>query len=549
MSEVSRLLHETLRKNNENVSRLATQRAELKDLIKLNEQHESEAKAMAIQLKNTDEKMSRERITYDEQMAILLSKIQQTEESLAASKAEHDKLNTVNAERSAELKKVQQSLENSIGDRDVLQSKLTQLESELKKTSERLQTKSAKVRAQIEAKDSLQFQLHEVNAKMTETEDALQIITDGVDRLSREKAELVVRLKEAEQLIVALNGEIMEAQRVATNHQQALAEKQTKLDHSEKSIAQLTEEKCQLENDNLSLAQARAKAQERINELDDLVMSQSNQLEKQRVESVQKLEYCAQGSTDLKLKLNAAETELIATGQTVKAKSEEVSQLKQEIATMAEKHSSEREDQQSKHDNALAEIESLRLRIYLLQTELTTSTEMQESSRKEIDALLKEKLALEEKEKETDTTINTLNNELVAAKLAHENDLTQLKEFEAEKKRMEGIIEQLTDDRNKVEAEIYRLNQLQSESEDKIVALEVKVTDLHAEKDALSKIIELNANEQSDLNTKIKQLTQASADAEQRFVSELKTAENRIKELNDVRISIFFLILFTSLHF
>lgn len=540
MSEVRRLLHETLRKNNENVSRLATQRAEMKDLIKLNEQHESEAKAMAIQLKNTDEKLSRERITYDEQMATLLSKIQQTEELLAASKAEHDKLNTVNAERSAELKKVQQSLESSIGDRDVLQSKLTQLESELKKTSERLQTKSAKVRAQIEAKDSLQFQLHEVNAKMTETEDALQTITDGVDRLSREKAELVVRLKEAEQLIVALNGEIMEAQRVATNHQQALAEKQTKLDHSEKSIAQLTEEKCQLENDNLSLAQARAKAQERINELDDLVMSQSNQLEKQRVESVQKLEYCAQESTDLKLKLNAAETELIVTGQTVKAKSEEVSQLKQEIATMAEKHSSEREDQQSKHDNALAEIESLRLRIYELQTELTTSTEMQESSRKEIDALLKEKLALEEKEKETDTTINTLNDELVAAKLAHENGLTKLKEFEAEKKRMEGIIEQLTDDRNKVEAEIYRLNQLQSESEDKIVALEVKVTDLHAEKDALSKIIELNANEQSDLNTKIKQLTQASADAEQRFVSELKTAENRIKELNDVRISIIF---------
>lgn len=541
LPEMGKFVREMIRENAENVARLVGKETELKDLLKLNEQLERDAKETAAKLMEKGEEMSRERHTHKEQMASLQSKIHETEESLAAKKAELKHLNVLNEERKAELEQMKKLLEVSVSERDNLQLKLTQLESEMKETTEILQTKSTEVLAVLEAKESLQSQLNEVNAKIAEIEKTLQTTSDRVETLSKQKADLADRLKDAEQLIVALNGEIIENQSETTQQKQLIEHKKSTIDHSEKLIAQLTDEKCELEKDNLSLAHARAKAEEKINELSDQVTAQSNALEQQRKESAHQLEICAKERDDLKTKLSAAESELATTAETLNVNSEEISKLKQDIVLMGEKHAINIREQQSKQDEALAEAQSLRTKIDELQSEIIASTKLHADSCTEMDILAKEKSDLEEKVKSAEATINTLNNELSVERGVTESEQAKLRERIAENERLEKTIEQLTNEKNELENEILRLHQLKFEAEEQIAALDLKVAELHAEKEDLGKTIEMNANEYSALNTKVQLLTQASVEAEQRFVSELEMADERIKELNDVSILIVFL--------
>lgn len=483
-----------------------------------------------------NEEMSRERQSHEEQMASLQSKIQETEKSLAMTKTNLEQLSVVNEERKSELEKMKRSLEASVGKRDELQSKLTHLETEWKKTTEILQSKTSEVVAAQEANALLQSQLIEANAQIVKAEGTLKTTSDLVKTLLKEKADLADRLREAEQLIVALNGEIIEAQHEVTQQKQIVDQKQSKIEQSARLIAQVTDEKCQLEKDNLSLAHARAKAEEKINELCDQVAVQNNQLEQQHTESARKLEICAQERVDLKSKLSATENELTVAEETVQVKSGEIFQLKQDIALMGVKYATEMQDQQSKRAEALAEIELLRTNIGELQSELAASIKLQATISDQMDILVKEKSVLEEKAKEADATIHALNDELAAAERAAESEQAKTSECEAENKRLAEAVEQMTDEKNKIEDDICRMNQLRSEAEEKIEALDAKVAELLTEKEELSKTIEMNASEHSTLNVKVQELTQASVGAEQRFVTELKTAEDRIKELNDVSI-------------
>lgn len=536
LPETGRLLRELIRENAENVSRLASKEVELKDLVKLNEHLERDAMENVTKLTQKSEEMLRERQTHEEQLAWLQSKIQKTEESLATTKANLEQLNAVNEGRQAELEKVKRSLEFTVGERDDLQSKLSHSQTELKMTTEKLQQKSAEVIAAHEVKESLQSQLHELNAKMVSTEDTLKTTSERVDALLKEITDLADRLKQAEQLIVALNGEIMETQQDAKQKEQVIAQKQSIIGQSELVIAQLTDEKGQLEKDNFSLAHARAKAEEKINELRDQVAAQSNQLEQHHTESVRKLEMCAQERDDLKSKFGAAKDELVAFEKTMKVKCDEITQLQQDIALMGVKYATEMQDQNSKQDEALATIESLGTRIDELQSELMASRELQAASCDQLDILVTEKSALEERVKVADATINTLNEALATARRTVDSQQMKLSECEAENAHLAEKIQQLTNEKNKIENDIHRLNKLQSEAEAKMVALDAEIVKLVAEREELDKTIEKNKCEHAALNAKVQELTQASADANQRFINELKAAEDRIKELHEVSI-------------
>lgn len=540
LPETGRLLREIIRENAENLSRVATKEAEMRDLVKLNEQFECDAKESTAKLMQKSDEMTRERHSHEQQMASLQSTIQETEELLSSKMAELVSLNAVNDKRKVELDEMERLLEASISERDSLQSKLTQSETQLKNTTEMLQTKMAEVLAVQEARESLQSQLNEVNANILKTEGTLKTTSDRVEILLKEKSDLADRLNEAEQLIVALNGEIIGAQHDATQHKQASDQKQLIIDQSEKSIAQLTDEKCQLEKDNLTLANARAIAEQRINELSDKVNVQSNEIERQQTEMVRTLELCGQERNDLKSKLSSTENELVVAGETVKLRIAEISQLKQDIILMAEEHSTEMEDLQSKRDEALAEIRALHIKIDELQSELIASKRSHAASYAQMDILATEKYMLEGKVKEAEAAINTLNNELAATKSTVESEQAKCNQFEAENKRLENTIDHLTNQKNAAEEEVRLVNQLKSETEEKIAALDVKMVELISEKEELNKIIEINASEQSTLSAKVEQLTQASIEAQQRFVSELKLAEDRIKESNDVSISTIF---------
>lgn len=544
LPETGRLLREIIRENAENLTRLATKEAEMKDLVKLNEQYEFDAKESAAKLMQKGEEMSRERHSHEQEMASLQFKIQETEELLSAKMAELVSLNAVNDKRQTELDEMKRLLESSNGERDSLQSKLTQIETELKATTEMLQTKMVEMLAVQETRESLQSQLNEVNANILRTEGTLKTTSDRVEILLMEKTGLGDRLKEAEQLIVALNGEIIDAQRDATKHKQASDAKQSIIEQSEKSIAQLTDEKCQLEKDNFTLANARAIAEQSINQLSDKVALLSNEIEQRQTEMVREVEICAQERDDLKSKLSSTENELVAAGETVQLRNEEISQLKQDITLMGEKHSTEMQDLQSKRDEALAEIEALRKKIDEMQTELVASKNEHAVSCAQIDILSTEKSELEAKSKEAEATINTLNDELAATKRTVESEQAKFNQCEVENKRLEKTIGQLITEKNAAENEVRLLSQLKSETEEKVAALNIRITELIAEREDLSKIIEMNASEHSTLNTKVRELTQASLEAQQRFVSELKLAEDRIKESNDVSISTIFELIY-----
>lgn len=537
LPETGRLLREIIRENAETLSRVATKEAEMMDLVKLNEQFECDAKESATKLMQKGDEMSRERHSHEQQMAGLQSKIQETEELLSSKMAELVSLNAVNDKRNVELDEMKRLLEASISERDSLQSKLTQSETELKSTTEMLQTKMAEVLAVQEARESLQSQLNEVNANILKTKGTLKTTSDRVETLLKEKSNLADRLNEAEQLVVALNGEIIEAQHDATQHKQASDQKQSIIDQSEKSIAQLTDEKCQLEKDNLTLANARAIAEQRINELSDTVAVQSNEIERQQTEMVRTLELCGQERNDLKSKLSSTENELVVAEETVKLRNEEISQLKQDITLMAEEHSTKIQDLQSKRDEALAEIKALHMKIDELQSELIASKISHAASCAQMDILATEKSVLEGNAKEAEATIKTLTDELAATKRTVESEQAKFNQCDAENKRLENTIDQLTNQKNAAEEEVRLVNQLKSETEVKIAALDVKMAELISEKEELNKIVEMNASEHSTLNAKVEQLTQASIEAQQRFMSELKLAEDRIKESNDVSIS------------
>lgn len=541
LPETGRLLREIIRENAENLSRVAIKEAEMKDLVKLNEQFEFEAKEHAAKLVQKGDEMCLERRSHEQAMASLQSKIQETEQLLSSKVAELVDLNAVNDKRGAELDEIKRLLETSNGERVSLQLKLTQSESELKATTEMLETKVAEVVAVHEAKESLQLQLNEVNANILRTECTLKTTSDRVEILLKEKSDLADRLKEVEQLIVDLNGEIIEAQRDATQHKQANDQKQSIIDQSEKTIAQLTDEKIQLEKDNLILANARAIAEQNINQLSDEIAMQCNENEQQQTEMVRRLEMCGQERDDLKSKLSSTENELVVAAETVKLQNEEISKLKQDISFMAEKHSNEIQDLESKRDAALAEIETLRKKIDEMQAELNASRNDLAASCARMDTLLTEKSVLEEKAKEAEATINTLNDELAATNRTVESEQAKFNQCEAENKRLESTIAQLTTEKNAAEEEIRLLVQFKSETEEKIAGLDGKLAELIAERDHLNKTIEMNANEHSTLNAKVQELTQASFEAQQRFVNELKLAEDRIKESNEVSISIIFL--------
>lgn len=533
LPENGRLVREMIRENAENVSRLAAKEAEL---VEINERYERDAAEVAVKLAQKGEQMFRERQTHEEQMASIQSKIDETEQLLAAMKANFELLNAENEKQKRELETVKRSLESCISERDVLNSKLLQSQSELKTSTEMLQKVSAEAIVSAAAKESLQSQLNEVNGKLASTEGALKTMSDRVGDLSKEKTDLAQKLTEAEHLVVALNGEIVEMQQEAARQNETIQQKEAIIGRSETLIGQMNDEKVQLEKDNLSLAHARAKAETKINDLEDQVAVQSKQLEEQRKDSIQKLEAYAQETAALELKLSATDSQLVAVADTARLQSEEISKLKQDIALMGEKYATDMQEQHSQRDEALATIESLRSKIVEVQSAVEASHKLQAASSEQIDILTNEKSALEMKIEEADATIKTLNDELIAARHTVEGDQRKLSECETASKRLAETIERLTDDKNKAEEEVGRLNRLQEEAVVKIAALDVEVARLRAEREQLSKDIETNANEQAILNAKFQEVMQASAEAASRFANELETSETRIKELNEVSI-------------
>lgn len=517
-------MRELIGENDANVSRLTSKEAELMELVKLNERFERDAKESAAKLMQNCEVMTRERQMHEEQMANLEAKINEAEKLLATTKTEFERALTASDEHhKTELDKMRQLVEASVDECDDLQSKLLQKENDLMEMVEKLEMKSSKMLAANAANELLQSKVDDVNAKIAQTEDTLKTTSERLEKIRKEKNDFADKLKGTEQLIVALNGEIVDAQREAKKQEQANGQQQVEIDQSVQRIRLLTEEKIQLEKDNLSLALARANAEAKIIELSEKVTVQSKELDEQRIESIQKHDDCVRERDDLKAELIAVDGKLSAATETSNAKCKELSQLKQDIVLKTKKHVAEVEKLQLKRDEALAEIQSHRMRIDELQSELIASEKMHVASSDRMEILMREKSELEEKMNHFESTINKFTDDLSIATRATENDQAKLNEYETENKRLETAIVHLTAEKEKIDDELRQVVQCRSDAEEKITALDTTVAELRAEKEHLRQTIEAKA--------------QSSVETEQRFVRELKTADGRILDLKTVSFS------------